>query len=78
MIDYVVQDYILAVKRVSRRKLERITWSRHYGYHLLDRGFDILERDEMVDVQSSVGYTAAVGSMLADEVAMCVDKVSLH
>ena len=78
MTDYVIQDYILAVKGVSRRKLERITWSRHYGYHLLYRGFDILERDEMVDVQSSMGYTAAVGSMLADEVVMCVDKVSLH
>ena len=66
------------MKRVSRRKLECITWSHHYGYHLLDRGFDILERNEMVDVQSSIGYTAVVGSMLADEVAMCVDKVSLH
>ena len=32
----------------------------------------------MVDVQSSMGYTAAVGSMLVDEVAMCVDKVNLH
>ena len=31
-----------------------------------------------VNIQSSMGYTAAVGSMLADEVAMCVDKVSLH
>ena len=61
----------MAVKRVSRRKLECITWSCHYGYHLLDM-------DEMVDVQSSMGYTAAVGSMLADEVAMCVDKVNLY
>ena len=32
----------------------------------------------MVDVQSSMGCTAAVGSMLVDEVAMCVDKVNLH
>ena len=58
------------MKRVSRKKLKRITWSRHYGSHLLDRGFDILDRDEMVDIQSSMGYTAAVGSMLADEVAI--------
>ena len=68
----------MAVKRVSRKKLECITWSHHYGSHLLDRGFDILDRDEMVDIQSSMGYTAAVGSMLVDEVAMCVDKVNLH
>ena len=66
------------MKRVSGKKLEHITWSRHYGSHLLDRGFDILEGDEMVDVQSSMGYAAAVGSMLVDEVAMCVDKVNLH
>ena len=32
----------------------------------------------MVDIQSSIGYTAAVGRMLADEVAMCVNKVNLH
>ena len=66
------------MKRVSRKKLKRITWSRHYSSHLLDQGFDILERDEMVDIQSSMGYIAAVGSMLADEVAMCADKVNLH
>ena len=63
------------MKRVSRRKLERIVWSHQYGSHLLERGFEILNRDEMVDVQSSMGYTAAVGSMLVDKVAMCVDKV---
>ena len=62
------------MKRVSRKKLE-IAWSCQYGYHLIERGFTTLERGDEVDVQLALGYTAAVGAMLVDEVAMVVDKV---
>ena len=65
----------MALKRVPRRKLEKIAWSRQYGYHLIERGFTTLERGDEVDIQLALGYTAAMGAMLVDEVAMVVDKV---
>ena len=65
----------MAVKRVSRKKLEKIAWSRQYGYHLIERGFTTLECGDEADVQLALGYTAAMGAMLVDEVAMVVDKV---
>ena len=64
----------MALKRVSHCKLEKIAWSCQYGYHLIEHGFTMLEHDE-ADIQLALGYTAAMGAMLVDEVAMVVDKV---
>ena len=36
----------MALKRVSRKKLEKIAWSRQYRYHLIERGFTMLERGD--------------------------------
>ena len=68
---------MLAVKRVSRKKLEKIAWSHQYGYHLIECGFIQLEHHDEVDVQQAMGYTAAMGAMLVDEVSMVIDKVPL-
>ena len=63
------------MKRVSRCKLEKIAWSCQYGYHLIEHGFTTLEHGDGADVQLALGYTAAMGAMLVDEVAMVVDKI---
>ena len=65
------------MKRVSRRKLEKIAWSHQYGYYLVEQGFIQLEHNDKADVQQAMGYTAAMGAMLVDEVLMVVDKVPL-
>ena len=65
----------MAVKRVSHCKLEKIAWSCQYGYHLIECGFTMLESGDEADIQLALGYTAAMGAMLVDEVAMVVDKV---
>ena len=59
----------MAVKRVSCCKLEKIAWSHQYGYHLIERGFTMLEHGDEADVQLALGYTAAMGAMLVDEVS---------
>ena len=62
---------------MSRQKLRSLVWGREYGQHLLERGFAPMVLDDGADVASCMTYTAAVGTMLVDEMVNVQGKVSL-
>ena len=62
---------------MSRQKLCSLVWGREYGQRLLERGFAPMVLDDGADVASCMAYTAAVGTMLVDEVVNVQDRVSL-
>ena len=62
---------------MSRQKLCSLVWGRAYGQALLERGFAPMVQDNGRDVESCMAYTAAVGTMLVDEVVNVQEGVSL-
>ena len=67
----------MAHKRVARKKLERIAMGQ-YTKALLSRGCEanMDTEDENDVVETSIGYTAAVGAALAEEIKWSQEEVS--
>jgi hypothetical protein len=78
--DVLLNDFVFATKRVSRRKLGQLSMST-YQRALLERGSlhqmeDIEEYNAAIEV--SMGYTAAVGTSLAEDIAMTNGEVRFN
>ena len=65
----------MAQCRVSRRKLEWIVWAHEHGKALLERGFEPMDIEDNLSPRQCIQYTAAVGTMIVDEVAGITDQV---
>ncbi|KAF9652081.1 hypothetical protein BDM02DRAFT_3184066 [Thelephora ganbajun] len=75
--DLAVNDFVLSHKVTARRKLERLQGSV-FARSLLERGtFHAMEGIEVYNgpIEVSMGYTASVGVMLAEEIALTNDVV---
>ena len=68
--DFCIKDYVIAIKRISRRKLHEIDID-NYQRSLLMRGVNPWDDEEPYDdrVDACMGYAGAVGTMLLDEMA---------
>ena len=62
---------------MSRQKLHSLVWGKVYGQALLERGFVPMVQDNGRDMESCMAYTAAMGTMLVDEVVDIQEGVSL-
>ena len=70
------EDFVLAVRRVGRRQLNRLTLSP-YQRGLLSRGMSSRVRDCATQEPALVRgmeYTAGVGAMLLDEIAFVYER----
>ncbi|KAF9643678.1 hypothetical protein BDM02DRAFT_3191315 [Thelephora ganbajun] len=75
--DLGVNDFVLSHKVTARRKLERLQGSV-FARSLLERGtYHAMEGIEVYNgpIEVSMGYTSAVGVMLAEEIALTNDVV---
>ncbi|KAF9641883.1 hypothetical protein BDM02DRAFT_3194351 [Thelephora ganbajun] len=75
--DLAINDFVLSHKVTARRKLERLQGSV-FARSLLERGtFHAMEGIEVYNapIKVSMGYTASVGVMLAEEIALTNDVV---
>ncbi|KAF9642636.1 hypothetical protein BDM02DRAFT_3132955 [Thelephora ganbajun] len=75
--DLGVNDFVLSHKVTARRKLERLQGSV-FARSLLERGtYHAMEGIEVYNspIEVSMGYTASVGIMLAEEIALTNDVV---
>ncbi|KAF9642053.1 hypothetical protein BDM02DRAFT_3194010 [Thelephora ganbajun] len=75
--DLAVNDFVLSHKVTTRQKLERLQGSV-FTRSLLERGtFHAMEGIEVYNgpIEVSMGYTASVGVMLAEEIALTNDVV---
>jgi len=74
--DLRIQDFVLVGRETTRRRLDRLSLPRGQS-SVLERGSrrlrDHEERDASVD--TSLGYTSMVGTMLAEELANAEDQV---
>ena len=70
-------DFVLAIGRVGRRQLNRLTLSP-YQRGLLSRGLQTCVRDADPHdpaLVKDMEYTGSVGTMLMDELAFCYERV---
>ncbi|KAF9642389.1 hypothetical protein BDM02DRAFT_3133122 [Thelephora ganbajun] len=75
--DLAVNDFVLSHKVTARRELERLQGSV-FAWSLLERGtFHAMEGIEVYNgpIEVLMGYTASVGVMLAEEMALTNDMV---
>jgi len=74
--DLRIQDFVLAGRHTARRRLDRLTmpWGQT---SVLERGSFRLRDHERLDasVDTALGYTSIVGTMLAEELANAEDQV---
>jgi len=74
--DLRIQDFVLAGREMTRRRLDRLTMPRGQTL-VLERGSRRLRDHERLDasVDTALGYTSVVGTMLAEELANAEDQV---
>jgi len=74
--DLQIQDFVLAGRQTARRRLDRLTMPRGQT-SVLERGSLQLREHERLDtsVDTALGYTSIVGTMLAEELANAEDQV---
>ena len=74
--DLQIQDFVLVGRHTTRRRLDRLTmpWGQS---SVLERGSLQLREHERSDalVDTALGYTSVVGTMLAEELANTEDQV---
>jgi len=74
--DLRIRDFVLAGRQTTRRRLDRLTmpWGQS---SVLERGSLQLREHERSDasVDTALGYTSVVGTMLAEELANTEDQV---
>ncbi|KAF9642786.1 hypothetical protein BDM02DRAFT_3192700 [Thelephora ganbajun] len=73
-----INDFVLSHKVTARRKLEHLQGSV-FSHSLLERGtYHVMEGIEVYNgpIEVSMGYTSAVGVMLAKEIALTNDMMS--
>ena len=62
---------------MSRQKLRSLVFGKEYGQRLLEKGFAPMVQDNGGGVEPCMAYTAAMGTMLVDEVVNVQEGVSL-
>jgi len=74
--DLWIRDFVLAGRQTARRRLDRLTMPRGQS-SVLERGSLQLREHERLDasVDTALGYTSVVGTMLAEELANAEDQV---
>jgi len=74
--DLRIQDFVLAGRQTTRRRLDCLTMPRGQT-SVLERGSLQLREHERSDasVDTALGYTSVVGTMLAEELANTEDQV---
>jgi len=74
--DLRIQDFVLAGRETTRRRLDRLTMPRGQT-SVLERGSRRLRDHEgsEASVDTALGYTSIVGTMLAEELANAEDQV---
>jgi len=74
--DLRIQDFVLAGRQTARRRLDRLTMPRGQT-SVLEQGSLQLREHERSDalVDTALGYTSVVGTMLAEELANAEDQV---
>jgi len=74
--DLRIQDFVLAGHEMTRRRLDRLTMPQGQT-SVLERGSRQLRDHERTDtsVDTALGYTSVVGTMLAEELANAEDQV---
>ena len=75
--DLWIHDFVLASCQTARRRLDQLTMPRGQS-SVLERGSLQLRDHERSDasVDTALGYTSIVGTMLAEELANAEDQVS--
>jgi len=70
------EDFVLAGRQTTRRRLDRLTMSRGQS-SVLERGSVQIRDHELADtsVNTALGYTSMVGMMLAEELANAEEQV---
>jgi len=74
--DLWIQDFVVTGRQTACRRLDRLTLPRGQS-SVLERGTIFLGRNEVRDasVDTTLGYTSVVGTMLAEELANTEDQV---
>jgi len=74
--DLRIRDFVLAGRQTARRRLDQLTMPRGQS-SVLERGSLQLREHERSDasVDTALGYTSVVGTMLAEELANAEDQV---
>jgi len=75
--DLRIQDFVVSGRLMAQRRLDRLTMPRGQS-SVLERGTISLGVNEVPDasVDTALGYTSVVGTMLAEELANAEDQVS--
>jgi len=75
--DLRIQDFVVSGHLMARRRLDRLTMPQGQSL-VLERGTISLGSNEVWDalVDTALGYTSVVGTMLAEELANAEDQVS--
>jgi len=74
--DLQIQDFVLAGHQTARRRLDRLTMPQ--GQTLVPEQGSLQLRDHErsdASVDTTLGYTSVVGTMLAEELANAEDQV---
>ena len=73
--DLRIRDFVLTGRQVTRRRLDRLTMPQGQS-SVLTRGSRQLRNHETdTSVDTTLGYTSIVGTMLAEELANAEDQV---